>query len=248
MYIELTFFAFSLAAVAALFSSIFQSISGFAGALMLAVLIAPIFGVKESVPLTASAMLISGCARVWVFRKFVPRKPFFTVMIVALPLIILSAHFYLSLDPKAAALVLGTFLLCSTPLRISLNKLRVNVSLRGLAIAAIPYGLLSGSTFGAGLILAPFMMGAGITKERLVAMVGALALGLNLSKTLVFGSSALMGSEMLFLGLAIGLFTLPGPFIGRWILKNTDVKIHSRFLDVFVFFSSLYFLYVGLST
>ena len=57
MYIEFTFLAFFLAALAALFSSIFQSISGFAGALMLAVLVAPIFGVKESVPLTACAML-----------------------------------------------------------------------------------------------------------------------------------------------------------------------------------------------
>ena len=245
MYIEFSLLAFLLAALAALLSSIFQSISGFAGALMLAIFIAPIFGVKESVPLTASAMLISGCIRVWVFRQFVPIKPFLTVMTVALPLIILSAHFYLRLDPKGAALILGVFLLCSTPLRMMLNKLRVNISIRGLAIAAIPYGLLSGSTFGAGLILAPFMIGAGITKERLVAMVGALALGLNLSKTLVFGSSPLMGSEMLILGLSIGLFTLPGPFIGRWILKNTDVKIHSRFLDVFVFLSSLYFLYVG---
>ena len=248
MYIEFTFLAFFLAALAALFSSIFQSISGFAGALMLAVLIAPIFGVKESVPLTASAMLVSGCIRVWVFRQFVPLKPFLTVMLVALPLILLSANFYLSLDPTAAALVLGLFLLSSTPMRIILNKLKVQVGLRGLAIAAIPYGLLSGSTFGAGLILAPFIMGAGITKERLVAMVGALALGLNLSKTLVFGSSPLMGGEMLILGLSIGVFTLPGPYIGRWILKHTDVNIHSRFLDIFVFCSSLYFLHVGLWT
>ena len=84
MYIEFTFLAFFLAALAALFSSIFQSISGFAGALMLAVFIAPIFGVKESVPLTASAMLISGCVRVWVFRQFVPLKPFLTVMLLSL--------------------------------------------------------------------------------------------------------------------------------------------------------------------
>jgi uncharacterized membrane protein YfcA len=134
----------------------------------------------------------------------------------------------------------------STPLRIILNKLKVKVSLKGLALAAIPYGLLSGSTFGAGLILAPFTLGAGITKERLVALVGALALGLNLSKTIVFGNSPLLGQELLILGLAIGCFTLPGPFIGRWILKHTDVSIHNRFMDVFVFLASLYFLYEGL--
>ena len=243
---DVSWIAFALAASAALFSSTFQSISGFAGALMLAVLIAPIFGVKESVPLTASAMMMSSCVRVWVFKKFLPIKPFLVIMTVALPLIIISANFYLTLDTKMAALVLGGFLFVSTPLRIILNKLKVKVSLKGLALAAIPYGLLSGSTFGAGLILAPFTLGAGITKERLVALVGALALGLNLSKTIVFGNSPLLGQELLILGLAIGCFTLPGPFIGRWILKHTDVSIHNRFMDVFVFLASLYFLYEGL--
>jgi len=243
---DISWIAFVLAASAALFASTFQSISGFAGALMLAVLIAPIFGVKESVPLTASAMLMSSCIRVWVFRKFLPLKPFIVIMAVALPLIIISANFYLTLDTKMAALVLGGFLLLSTPLRIILNKLQVKVSLKGLAMAAIPYGLLSGSTFGAGLILAPFMLGAGLTKERLVALVGALAFGLNLSKTLVFGTSPLLSEEILILGLAIGCFTLPGPFIGRWILKHTDVSIHNRVMDLFVFAASLYFLYEGL--
>lgn len=243
---DISWIAFVLAASAALFASTFQSISGFAGALMLAVLIAPIFGVKESVPLTAAAMLMSSCIRVWVFRKFLPIKPFLIIMMVALPLIIISANFYLTLDTKMAALVLGGFLLLSTPLRVILNKLQVKVSLKGLAMAAVPYGLLSGSTFGAGLILAPFMLGAGITKERLVALVGALAFGLNLSKTLVFGSSPLLSEEILFLGLAIGCFTLPGPFIGRWILNHTDVSIHNRFMDLFVFAASLYFLYEGL--
>ena len=129
-----------------------------------------------------------------------PLKTIFDGDVGSITLILLSANFYLSLDPTAAALVLGVFLLSSTPMRIILNKLKVQVGLRGLAIAAIPYGLLSGSTLEL-LILAPFIMGAGITKERLVAMVGALALGLNLSKTLVFGSSPLMGGEMLILGL-----------------------------------------------
>ena len=52
-----------------------------------------------------------------------------------------------------------------------------------------------------------------------------------------------MGGEMLILGLSIGVFTLPGPYIGRWILKHTDVNIHSS-SSTFLCFAVAYIFFM----
>ena len=80
----------------------------------------------------------------------------------------LSAVIYIALPVAVVALILGVFLIISVPLRRYMEKRDFKVSLRGLAVAALPYGLISGSTFGAGMILAPFLMGFGLAGEYLV--------------------------------------------------------------------------------
>ena len=138
-----------LALAAAFGTAVFHSVGGFAGALLLAICLAPIIGVKETVPVTATAMVISNCTRVWVFRKSVDWRAFLAIFGTATPFIILSAVIYISLPVVIVALVLGVFLVLSVPLQRTMSHLNVKVRKKGLAAAAVPYGLLSGSTFGA---------------------------------------------------------------------------------------------------
>ena len=123
-----------------------------------------------------------------------------------------------------------------------MSRKELSVGPRGLAIAAIPYGLVSGSTFGAGLMLAPFLLGAGLAGEQLVATVAALGFGLNLTKAVVFGFSPLLDQPLLIKGIVIGLFTIPGTYAGRWIVRRTPIRIHTRFMEIFILCGAIYFL------
>jgi uncharacterized membrane protein YfcA len=241
--LELDALSIALVIAAAFGTAVFHSVGGFAGALLLAVCLAPILGVKETVPVTATAMIVSNITRVWVFRHSVNWRAFSAVFGTATPFIILSAILYISLPVAIVALILGVFLIASVPLRRYMKKRDFKVNAGGLALSAVPYGLLSGSTFGAGMLLAPFLMGYGLAGEYLVGTVASIGFGLNLTKSLVFGFSPLMTGPLLLQGLAIGLFTIPGAFVGRWIVRATPIRIHSLFMEALILSGGLYFLY-----
>ena len=99
---------------------------------MLAVMLAPLLGVKETVPVVATALIISNVARIWAFRRSVAIKEYLAVFLTGLPFIVLSAYIYVSLPVGVVGVVLGLFLLVSIPLNRTLKKKEVKVGLRGL--------------------------------------------------------------------------------------------------------------------
>jgi len=241
--LELDLLSLLIVVLAAFSTAAFHSVGGFAGGLLLAICLAPIFGVKETVPLTATAMIVSNVTRVWVFRHSIEWRAFGAVFGCAVPFIILSAVIYISLPVTLVALLLGSFLVISIPLRRLMEKRNFRVGLKGLATAAVPYGLISGSTFGAGMMLAPFLLGFGLAGEYLIGTVAAIGFGLNLTKSLVFGFSPLLGEALLLKGVLIGLCTIPGAYVGRWIVRNTPLRVHSLFMEAFILCGAAYFLW-----
>ncbi len=224
-------------------TAVFQSVSGFAGGLLLTVCLAPILGVKETIPIVATAMVVAHATRLWVFRRWVRWDVFLAVFATALPGIVLGAVLYVKLPVAYVALALGGFLLAALPLRRYLKSRNFQVGLNGLRLVGIPYGFVSGAVIGAGVMLAPFLLGAGIVGEQLVAVVAAIGVGLNVTKTAVFGFSPLLDAGMAAKGVLIGLCTMPGAYTGRWIVTNTPVRIHTAFMEVLVLAGAVYFLW-----
>ena len=93
-----------LIVLAAFGTAVFHSVGGFAGGLLLAICLAPILGVKETVPVTAAAMIVSNMTRIWVFRHSVSWRVFGAVFGSAAPFIVLSAVIYISLPATVVAL------------------------------------------------------------------------------------------------------------------------------------------------
>ncbi len=240
---EFDFIFVLLVALAAFGSAVFHSFSGFAGGLVLAVLLAPLLGIKETVPVVATALIISNVARIWAFRKSIAIREYLAVFLAALPFIVISAYVYVSLPVGAVALVLGLFLLASIPLNRTFKKREIKVGMRGLMLAGVPYGIVSGSTFGAAVILAPFLIGAGLAGEMLIGTVALLGFSLNVTKTIVFGLSPLLTNELALTGILVGLCTMPGAYAGRWLVRNTSMRVHEKFMEVFIGCGGVLFLY-----
>lgn len=238
--------ALAYMAFAAFASAVLHSVGGFAGALMMAIAIAPVLGIKETVPVVATAMVISHTSRAWLFRKAVDWCAFAYLFVFGLPFIILGVLFYVELSERAVALFLGCFLIVTLPLRRILAGRSITVPKRALALVAVPYGFLSGASFGVGMILAPFMLGAGIAGEALVATAAVAGVVLNVTKTVAFGLSPLLTPQLALLGAGLGLFTFPGHTVGRWIVRRTQVRMHTVMLEVFVTFGAIYMLWKGI--
>jgi hypothetical protein len=239
--LELTYFV-----VAAFATATLHSIGGFAGALLLAIALAPVLGVKETVPVVATAMMISHSSRAWLFRKAVDWGAFGMLFFFGLPFIVLGVMFYVELSDRAVATLLGTFLLIAMPMRRFLKKKDVAIPRKALAVVAMPYGFLSGTSFGVGMILAPFMLGAGIAGEALLATTAVSGVMLNVTKTVAFGISPLLTAELATLGVALGLCTFPGHALGRQVVRRTSIRVHTLLLEAFVITGAVYMLWKGL--
>jgi len=210
-----------LVAIAAFATALFHSVAGFAGALLLSVCLAPLIGVRAVVPVVALAMIISNSNRILLFRNQIDWKAYRAIMITGLPGIVVGAVIYLYLPVKAIAMVMGCFLLISIPLRRIFKKRNYKVGYRGLSAVAVVYGVISGTVFGGGMILGPFL--------------------------LVFGVGELLNREMVSLGILVGVFTIPGGLLGKWIVKNTDIGVHTVIVETLMFAGGCYFIYQGFS-
>jgi len=104
-------------------------------------------------------------------------------------------------------------------------------------------GCRGGFVVGAGLILAPFLLGAGLIGEAMVGTVAVIGFTLNFTKTIVFGSTTVLTVPLIMLGIAIGLMSVPGVWCGRWILSNTSIRLHTLLIEALILAGGFYFLW-----
>jgi len=242
---DLSALAMLYIAVCAFLSATFHSVSGYAGGLILAICLAPVIGVKATVPVMALSLLISHTTRVWAFRQGFQWPIYRDVMATALPGIIIGAAVYSMLPIGWIAVVLGLFLLGAAPLRRLMQRMEVMVGRKSLMAAGVPFGLLSGSAIGAGMILAPFFLAAGLAGETLLGTMAAVAFTVNVLKTAVFSGFSVLDADLAIVGLAVGLCTVPGNLAGRWIVRNTPIRVHIALVEGVVALGGLYFLWIA---
>jgi uncharacterized membrane protein YfcA len=232
---------------AAFSTSVLHTVSGFAGGVVLAILIAPIVGVETIVPLMTVVLLISATSRLWAFRRAVNWRIYRQVMVTGLPCIAIGAVIYGYLPGRAISGLLGVFLIATVLARRGLEQRKIEVRPVGFMSMGVLFGLLSGSTIGAGMMLIPLYLGAGLMGESLVAMIASVGFTMNVTKTLVFASSTILDWETLLLGAMIGICTIPGTYSGYWIVRKTPMRIHTMLVEALVVLGGGYFIYLAVS-
>jgi uncharacterized membrane protein YfcA len=228
--------------LAALATSVFHTLSGFAGGLLLSVLVAPILGVAAVVPVLPVALIMSATTRVYMFRKDIDYPTLINIMVPAVPGIVIGAVVYGYLPAWLISAILGLFLVTVVAIRRPLDRIGVRVGVVGLGSLGFAFGLLSGVTIGGGMILAPFCINRGLVKEKLAALFAAIGFFLNLTKTSVFLTTSVLDLHLVLLGIAVGLCTVPGAYLGYEILKRTSVRIHTNFVEGLVFVAGVFFV------
>ena len=139
------------------------------------------------------------------------------------------------------------FLIATVLARRGLEQRKIEVRPVGFMSMGVLFGLLSGSTIGAGMMLIPLYLGAGLMGESLVAMIASVGFTMNVTKTLVFASSTILDWETLLLGAMIGICTIPGTYSGYWIVRKTPMRIHTMLVEALVVLGGGYFIYLAVS-
>lgn len=232
-------------AIASLLTGVLHGATGMAGGIVMASILAHIVGIKIAVPVMTIALIFSHLSRAVMYWKDTDWLIAFRVLLFGCPTIVAGAIIFGKISPTTVAIVFAAFLVASFPIKQWARRNEIKTGPKLLAAASSIWGMLAGNVIGPGFFLAPFLLGTGINRLSFVGTLATITLVMNVLKAVVFGATDLMDGEIFALGVAIGLATIPGNWLGRSILKGMRDSDHRLAIDIMTILLIVNFVYLA---
>jgi uncharacterized membrane protein YfcA len=222
-----------LVAGVALFAAVVGGLAGYGTGALMPLVLVPLIGAEPVVPIIAISSLFTNFGRAAAYFRYVDRRALIVISAAAMTTA-LGAYGYTRLTNAGAALVIGTMLILSVPLRRSLRRRDVRIGDAGLGVGAVGYGVVVGGTSGSGVILLSLLMAAGLEGAAVIATDAVISLATSVIKISVFGLAGVVTAQVLAFALLIGVVALPGAYLERTFVERMPVHVHTAILDVAV--------------
>jgi uncharacterized membrane protein YfcA len=223
-----------LVAGVALFASLIGGLAGYGTGALMPLVLVPLIGAEPVVPIIAISAVFTNISRFTAYFRYTDRRRALIVVAAAALTTALGAYGYTRLTNAGAALVIGTMLISSVPLRRLARRREVRIGDSGLAASAIGYGVVVGGTSGSGVILLSLLMAAGLEGAAVIATDAVISVATSVIKISVFGLSGVVTAQVLAFALLIGIIAIPGAFLARSFVERMPVHIHTAILDAAV--------------
>ena len=224
-------------------ASILGGLAGYGTGLVLPVVLAPVVGVANVVPVMALAMILNNGSRVAAFRRDIDWPHVRRMLALGLPACIAGAYGYTLLEARGVALLIGLFLLASIPLRRALQRARLSLGPRAELGAGAVFGVINGGVTGAGVILISMLMAGGVQGATLIATDATISAVMGLFKVATFSGLARLDASLAVAGIVIGVCTMPGAFVARRLLNLIPARIHTAVMEAVVVLGGFGFLW-----
>lgn len=206
-------------------------LSGYGTGLVVAMFITPIIGPKNLIPVISVMMLINNASRVWFYRHALEPGLVLRFSLASVPAAYVGAEFYIRLESDAIQGLLGAVLIASVPLRRWIARRQFTPGPLSLYAIGAVFGFLSSLILGTGMLILPTLMGLGLLGPAVLATDAAIAVVVNLSKTVIFGALDALSLELAVLALAMGLCTIPGTALASRIVARTNIRLHTALIE-----------------
>jgi len=223
-----------LVGVVALFASVVGGLAGYGTGALMPLVLVPLIGAEPVVPIIAISSLFTNFSRFMAFIRYADRRRALIVVAACGVTTALGAYGYTRLTGAGAAMVIGTMLILSVPLRRLAKRRDLKIGNTGLAVGAVGYGVVVGGTSGAGVILLSLLMAAGLEGAAVIATDAVISLATSVIKISVFGLAGAVTAQVLAFAVLIGAIALPGAFLAKAFVERMPVHIHTAILDVVV--------------
>jgi uncharacterized membrane protein YfcA len=223
-----------LVACVALFASVVGGLAGYGTGALMPLVLVPLIGAEPVVPIIAISAVFTNLSRTAAYLRHVDRRRVLIVVAAAAVTTALGAYGYTRLTNAGAALVIGTMLISSVPLRRLLKRRDIRIGDTGLTVGAVGYGVVVGGTSGSGVILLSLLMAAGLEGAAVIATDAVISVATSMIKISVFGLAGVVTAQVLAFAVLIGGLALPGTFLARAFVARMPVHIHTAILDAAV--------------
>ncbi|MGE0285158.1 MAG: sulfite exporter TauE/SafE family protein [Bradyrhizobium sp.] len=218
----------------ALVASVVGGLAGYGTGALMPLVLVPLIGAEPVVPIIAFSSIFTNFSRFVAFIRHADRRRALIVVLAACVTTALGAYGYTRLTSAGAAVVIGTMLILSVPLRRLARRRDLRIGDSGLALGAVGYGVVVGGTSGSGVILLSLLMAAGLEGAAVIATDAVISLATSVIKISVFGLAGAVTAQVLAFAVLIGAMSLPGAFLARAFVERMPVHIHTAVLDAVV--------------
>ena len=223
-----------LVAGVALFAAVVGGLAGYGTGALMPLVLVPLIGAEPVVPIIAISSIFTNLSRFVAYLRYADRRRALIVVSAAILTTALGAYGYTRLTNAGAALVIGTMLILSVPLRRQLKRRDVKVGDTGLAVGAVGYGVVVGGTSGSGVILLSLLMAAGLEGAAVIATDAVISVATSIIKISVFGVAGVITAQVIAFAVLIGAVALPGAFLAKTFVEHMPLHIHTAILDAVV--------------
>src|SRR4029079_9505004 len=233
-FADVSIYQLLLVAGVALYASLLGRVARYSTGALMPLVLVPMVGAVEVVPIIALAGLLSSLGCTLPFLCFVDWRRVRLVMIGAIPPCLVTAYGYTLLTGKGAQLVIGSMLMLTVPLRYMLRRRAVVLHSRGLVLGSAGYGAAVGGTGGAGVILLSLLLAAGRAGQAGIATDAVLSICIGGSRLIVFGLAGAITAKTIAFALLIGVVAFPGAFLAKAFVQRLPIHVHTAILDAVV--------------
>lgn len=223
-----------LLGILGLIAGALTTVAGMGGGLFLLAVLTVLRGPHLALALTSPALLASNTHRAFLFRREIDRRTTLLIAMGALPGALLGG---LVLPAIPEPVVVG-LLVVTTVFALLRAKgwVRLRLRSKSLAAAGAGVGALSSTSGGAGLLLGPLLMSAGITGGAFVGTIAACASAMHVGRVIGYIGSGLLTSavwlpaSVLLGGLLVG--NLIGRRLRAYMPEGSEPKVELAALVV----------------
>lgn len=233
-FADISFFQLVLVGGMALLASIIGGLAGYGTGALMPLVLVPLVGAEPVVPIIAISAIFTNISRSIAYFQYIDRRRALIVIAAAMLTTALGAYGYTRLTSAGAAVVIGSMLILSVPLRRFARRRNVRIGETGLGVGAVGYGVLVGGTSGSGVILLSLLMASGLEGAAVIATDAVISVATGLVKIAVFGLAGVVTVQVLALALLIGAIAIPGAFLAKAFVERMPVHVHTAILDVAV--------------
>jgi uncharacterized membrane protein YfcA len=246
-FADVSIYQLLLVAGVALFASILGGVAGYGTGALMPLVLVPMVGAEQVVPIIALAGMLTNLGRTLAFVRFIDWQRVWLVMAGAIPPCLVTAYGYTLLTGKGAQLLIGGMLMLTVPLRYMLRRRAVILHNRGLVLGSIGYGTAVGGTVGAGVVLLSLLMAAGLAGQAVIATDAVLSIFIGGSRLILFGIAGAITARTIAFALLIGVVAFPGAFLARAFVARLPIHVHTYILDAVVLFGGAVMVFSALA-
>ncbi len=206
--------------ILAILAEILGTVGGFGSSVFFVPMASYFLDFQSVLGITALFHLSSNLTKIGFFRKGLDRKLILNLGIPAVAFVILGAFLSRFADPKFLGVALGVFLVLFSVVFLAQKTLVVRASRRNALTGGALSGLLAGLLGTGGAIRGATMAAFRLPKDRFIATSAVIDLGIDLSRSVVYGYNGYIhGHDLYLIPILVGV-SVVGTFLGKKILDH----------------------------